>query len=100
MTTATNSEGQRKPRQVHLQNDLHERAPLNAYAKRVLTQYFEDLNGHKPANLYHLVLQQVEGPLLETVMNFTAGNQTQAAEILGINRSTLRKKLAQYGLEK
>ena len=52
-----------------------------------------------PTGLYDLVLQEVERPLLETVMHFTHGNQTRAAEVLGINRSTLRKKLRQYGLE-
>jgi Fis family transcriptional regulator len=45
------------------------------------------------------VLQEVECPLLEIVMDQARGNQTKAAEILGINRSTLRKKLKQYGID-
>jgi Fis family transcriptional regulator len=44
-------------------------------------------------------LSEVEAPLLEVVMQFTGGNQTRAAAILGLNRGTLRKKLRQYGLE-
>lgn len=45
-----------------------------------------------------MVMSEVEKPLLESVMHFTRGNQTRAAEVLGINRSTLRKKLEQYGI--
>jgi Fis family transcriptional regulator len=46
-----------------------------------------------------MVLEQVEEPLLEAVMRYSAGNQSRAAEILGINRGTLRKKLKSYGLD-
>jgi len=46
------------------------------------------------------VQREVEPPLLEIVMQFTGGNQTKAAAILGLNRGTLRKKLRQYGLDK
>ena len=74
-------------------------APLRAQVHSALQDYFRQLDGHMPSNLYKLVLQEVEPPLLEAVMDYTSGNQTRAAEILGINRSTLRKKLKQYGLE-
>jgi Fis family transcriptional regulator len=56
------------------------------------------LNGHKPGDLYELVLGEVELPLFSSVMNYTQGNQSRAAEILGINRATLRKKLKHYYL--
>ncbi|MCU7922201.1 MAG: Fis family transcriptional regulator, partial [Candidatus Thiodiazotropha sp. (ex Dulcina madagascariensis)] len=49
--------------------------------------------------LYRLVMNEVEAPLLESVMKHTGGNQTQAATILGISRSTLRKKLSLYDLD-
>lgn len=73
-------------------------APLRTQVQYALEDYFRQLDGHVPCNLYKLVLQEVEYPLLETVMQYTRGNQSRAAEILGINRSTLRKKLRQYGV--
>ena len=65
-----------------------------------LKQYFKMLNGHTPCDLYKLVIEEVELPLMETVMEYAKQNQTQAAAILGINRSTLRKKLKAFDLVK
>jgi Fis family transcriptional regulator len=73
--------------------------PLRASVRTALRRYFKDLNGHRPAGLYQMVMSEVEQPLLETVMSYTRGNQSQAAAILGINRNTLRKKLKQHGLD-
>jgi Fis family transcriptional regulator len=56
------------------------------------------LNGHKPAQLYDLVMREVEEPLFKIVMGHVHGNQSRAATILGINRGTLRKKLKEFGL--
>jgi Fis family transcriptional regulator, factor for inversion stimulation protein len=64
----------------------------------VLNDYFASLGGHQPARLYDLVLREVEEPLFRTVLNYSSGNQTRAAEVLGINRATLRKKLREFGL--
>lgn len=72
--------------------------PLRDCAEAALKRYFSDLNGHVPANLYNMVVNEVEEPLLKAVLEFTRGNQSRAAEILGINRSTLRKKLRAHGL--
>lgn len=74
------------------------RKPLSSCVRISLEHYFRDLAGHAPDNLYQMVMNEVEKPLLESVMHFTRGNQTRAAEVLGINRSTLRKKLEQYGI--
>ena len=72
--------------------------PLSALTDQAVRRYLKSLNGHKPADLYQLVMGEVEKPLLKTVMEYTGGNQSQAAEILGINRGTLRKKLKSYKL--
>lgn len=72
--------------------------PLSALTDEALRGYLSTLNGHKPADLYQLVLSEVEKPLFRTVMEYTEGNQSEAAEILGINRGTLRKKLKSYNL--
>jgi Fis family transcriptional regulator, factor for inversion stimulation protein len=72
--------------------------PLRNHAERALSDYFANLNGHRPARLYDLVLREVEEPLFRTVLDYAAGNQSQAAIILGINRGTLRKKLREFGL--
>ncbi len=61
--------------------------------KAALDAYFADLNGETPNDLYRLVINEVEKPLLQTVMSNVNGNQSKAAKLLGINRSTLRKKL-------
>jgi len=63
-----------------------------------LQQYFRDLDGEKPAAIYDMVLRSVERPMLEVVLAKAAGNQTLAAEMLGINRNTLRKKLTEHQL--
>ena len=74
------------------------RRPLGDLTEEALKQYFSSLNGHKPGDLYQLVIGEVEKPLLRTVMTYTRGNQSTAAEILGLNRGTLRKKLKTYDL--
>ncbi len=78
--------------------DLLPATPLRDHVAETLRIYFHNLGGQAPSNLYDLVLREVEPPLLDIVMKFTRGNQTQAAIILGINRGTLRKKLRQYSL--
>jgi Fis family transcriptional regulator len=65
---------------------------------RSLNQYFTDLDGSRPHALYEMVVHAVERPLLEFAMARADGNQCVAAELLGINRNTLRKKLQQYRL--
>lgn len=72
--------------------------PLRNHTERALHDYFTNLNGHRPAHLYDMVLREVEEPLFRAVLDYAAGNQSRAAVILGINRGTLRKKLRQLGL--
>ncbi len=72
--------------------------PLCKHTEDALRNYFASLNGDRPGDLYDLVLGEVERPLFKAVMDYTDGNQSQAAGILGINRGTLRKKLRTYSL--
>ena len=66
--------------------------------RKSLEKYFRDLGEQLPTNVYEMVIFTVEKPILEAVMARAAGNQSQAAVMLGINRNTLRKKLQQHGL--
>jgi Fis family transcriptional regulator, factor for inversion stimulation protein len=73
--------------------------PLSTLTQEALNNYFASLNGHKPGDLYQLVMGEVEKPLFKAVLTYTKGNQSEAAEILGINRGTLRRKLKTYNLK-
>ena len=73
--------------------------PLSSLADECLDSYFASLNGHKPGDLYELVIGEVERPLFRAVLTYTQGNQSEAAEILGINRGTLRKKLKVHKID-
>jgi Fis family transcriptional regulator, factor for inversion stimulation protein len=69
---------------------------LGQCVTRHLEQYFAALDGERPHALHEMVLSAVERPLLQFAMQRAHGNQSAAAELLGINRNTLRKKLADY----
>jgi Fis family transcriptional regulator len=71
---------------------------LSDCVRRTLNRYFRDLEGERPAAVYEMVLASVEKPMLEVIMKQAGGNQTVAADILGINRNTLRRKLTEHGL--
>jgi Fis family transcriptional regulator len=71
---------------------------LSDCVRRSLNRYFRDLDGETPNSIYDMVLANIEKPMLEVVMKHADGNQTVAAEMLGINRNTLRKKLSEHHL--
>ncbi|TNF36029.1 MAG: DNA-binding transcriptional regulator Fis [Gammaproteobacteria bacterium] len=71
---------------------------LRECVAEAIQAYFDNLEGQPAHDVYNMVLAEVEAPLLKAVMQHTNGNQTQASELLGLNRGTLRKKLKQYGL--
>jgi len=75
-----------------------EETEIAACMRRSLNRYFKDLDGETPCEIYTMVLCAVEKPLLSYILDRAEGNQTRAAEILGINRNTLRKKLREHGL--
>ena len=71
---------------------------LRIHVDRAVRHYFAQLQGEQPSQVYDMVLAEMEKPLLSVVLEYTRGNQTRAAEILGLNRGTLRKKLKAHGL--
>ncbi|MEQ1529155.1 MAG: helix-turn-helix domain-containing protein [Methylococcales bacterium] len=72
--------------------------PLSAYVKQTVELYFSQLNGHDAVGLHAMVISEVEKPLLKAALEHSGFNQSKAAKALGLSRSTLRKKLDQYGL--
>ncbi|WP_201543527.1 DNA-binding transcriptional regulator Fis [Psychrobacter immobilis] len=77
---------------------MHAHEPLRVHVERVVRQYFSMLDDELPTDLYNLILKEIEQPLLSVVLEKSRGNQTKCAQILGLNRGTLRKKLKTYGL--
>ncbi len=70
------------------------------HVRKSLKEYFKDLDGEEPCcGMYSMVMGSVEKPLIELVLEHAGGNQTHAAEMLGINRNTLRKKMQLHGIE-
>ena len=80
-------------------DNTHQREPLRDCVRDAVEHYFAQLGNHSTGGLYDLVIREVEAPLLECVLRQTLGNQSRAAELLGINRGTLRKKLKTYGMD-
>lgn len=67
--------------------------------RKAIDGYFRDLDGERPCAVYDMVINCVEKPLLESVLHRVRGNQSHAAEMLGINRNTLRKKIKVHGIK-
>jgi len=87
-----------EPTSAQTETDQHQHQSLRQCVEHALDAYFIDLDGQPTNDLYQLVLSEVEAPLLEAVLNYTRNNQSKTAEMLGLNRGTLRKKLKQYDL--
>ena len=66
--------------------------------EKSLDEYFRKLDGEPPHGIYDMVITHVERAVIESVLTRANGNQTQAADMLGMNRNTLRTKLAKYGI--
>ncbi len=70
------------------------------YVRKAMDDYFKDLDGEDPScAVYDMVMNCVEKPLIETVLHHAGGNQTRTAELLGMNRNTLRKKIQQHRIK-
>ncbi|MBN9287699.1 MAG: hypothetical protein BGO43_02790 [Gammaproteobacteria bacterium 39-13] len=73
--------------------------PLREVVSQMIQEYFCALDGQPAQKLYEMVIKEVELGLFKTVLDYTGGNQSKAADWLGLARGTLRKRLAEYGLE-
>ena len=74
------------------------RQHIDECVRESLHSYFRDLDGETPDGMYDMLVRAVEKPLLEVVMSQAENNQSRAAEWLGLNRNTLRKKLVEHKL--
>ena len=72
--------------------------PLSEQVKKAMKKYFSTLGDTNPANVYEMVMAEVEPELLKAVMKYAKNNQSKAATALGLNRATLRKKLHRYNI--
>ena len=79
---------------------MSERQSIEACIRANLEDYFRDLDGTDPTGLYDMLLKVMEKPLLDVVMQRAGQNQSRAADWLGLNRNTLRKKLVEHDLLK
>jgi len=70
--------------------------PLSKHVKQAMALYFSQMQGHETAHLYQMVINEVEKPLLIAVLEQAGYNQSKAAKMLGLSRSTLRKKMDLY----
>jgi Fis family transcriptional regulator, factor for inversion stimulation protein len=79
---------------------MREENEIARYVRKAVNEYFKDLDGEEPScAMFNMVMNCVEKPLIETVLIHAEGNQTRAAELLGINRNTLRKKIQEHGIK-
>ena len=72
--------------------------PLSEQVRKAMKKYFATLGDAAPANIYEMVMSEVEPELLKAVMKYANYNQSKAANVLGLNRATLRKKLHRYNI--
>ena len=81
------------------QSPASQPAPLREHVAASVRRYLSDLDGCVSGDLHQMVLREMEIPLFIEALNYCSGNQSRAAELLGIHRATLRKKLREYGID-
>ena len=97
-TTTTSAFPHHPPASPDGQDAPGDRKHIEQCVRENLQAYFRDLGGESPSGLYDMLVHLVERPLLEVVMQQAGNNQSRAAEWLGLNRNTLRKKLLEHRL--
>lgn len=73
--------------------------PLRDEVRKTIRQFLSDMGTTEPEHVYRKLLSEVEPPLIEEVLNFTRGNQSRAARILGMTRNTLRTRIRRYDIQ-
>ena len=81
-----------------MSTQAHNNPNIEECVRASLEIYFRDLGGETPSNMYDMLLRLVEKPLLDVVMQQSDNNQSRAAQWLGLNRNTLRKKLLEHDM--
>lgn len=81
-----------------MNDGLIRRSTLSATVEGAVVEYLETMGDQQVSGLYDMVLSEVEGPLLSCILQHTGNNQSRAAQMLGLNRGTLRKKMRRYRL--
>lgn len=92
------AESYRVPTEIPMPGACEGNGILSEHVRVAVEQYLHKLEGYSANGLYVMVLHEVERPLLEAVLDFCGHNQSKAAEVLGLSRSTLRKKMTQHRL--
>ncbi|MGA9572566.1 MAG: helix-turn-helix domain-containing protein [Lysobacterales bacterium] len=72
--------------------------PLRQHVQITVSRYLKDMGKTAPDNLYQMLLAEIEPPLIEETLKCTGGNQSRAADMLGITRNTLRTKMQRYSI--
>ena len=78
--------------------DSEKAIPLRQHVKDTSNRYLQDMGNTAPENLYQMLLAEIEPPLIEEILKCTGGNQSRAADMLGITRNTLRTKMQRYSI--
>ena len=78
--------------------DSEHNIPLRRHVQDTISRYLRDMGNTAPANIYQMLLAEIEPPLIEEILKCTGGNQSRAAAMLGITRNTLRTKMQRYSI--
>jgi len=81
-----------------MHNDTEQSIPIRQHVQKTISKYLQDMGNTTPANLYQMLLAEIEPPLIEEILKCTGGNQSRAAGMLGITRNTLRTKMQRYSI--
>lgn len=82
-----------------MSSDSEPAITLRQHVQKTVSRYLQDMGNTTPENLYQMLLSEIEPPLIEEILKRTGGNQSRAADILGITRNTLRTKMQRYSIK-